>query len=118
MTSSILCIEYTTFETFLSRDLIFVIAQASRPERAGSSRRPQRAQRDSSSDPNDSSGSSEASGETIGEQIVKALGRLEQDMRLVLLRLDSIEDRIRTVSDAVSIVVAQGLQGLLSRVST
>ena len=43
-----------------------------------------------------------ASGETIGEQIVRALGRLEHDMRLVLQRLDSIENRITDVNRAVS----------------
>ena len=61
-----------------------------------------RAKADSSSDSSHSTRSSVASGETIGEQIVKALGRLEHDMRLVLRRLDSIENRITDVNHAVS----------------
>ena len=57
---------------------------------------------DSSSDSSESARSSSTSGETIGEQIVKALGRLEHDMRLVLMRLDSIENRVTSVTEAVS----------------
>ena len=36
--------------------------------------------------------------ETIGDRIVNALERLQQDMRMVILRLNSIEDRIKAAT--------------------
>jgi len=75
---------------------------SSRRRARHSSRNPRRTNANTSSDSDQSTGSSTGSGDTIGEQIVKALGRLERDMRLVLRRLDSIENRISDVSHAVN----------------
>eukprot|EP00795_Rhopilema_esculentum_P014174 gene14174-5179_t len=78
------------------------IAEPAMPAGDHIPRRLRRANADSSSDSSESARSSSTSGETIGEQIVKALGRLEHDMRLVLMRLDSIENRVTSVTEAVS----------------
>ena len=75
-----------------------MIARATPSQTPQPSTRPRRTHKESSSDSNLSSCSSGTTSDTIGVQIVRTLERLEKDMQLVLLRLNSIEGEIRSAN--------------------